>query len=776
MPITGSYDALREPPRLTFNPTGTHVTRRGYLGMDSTHLTLEDIPDLVWAVSLDGRIEYANRRMLEFCGRSLDHLNDWLSLLYPEDQPKFTQWQESIAAGCPQAVELRMKCTDGTYRWMYSRMQPIRDSQGRIVRWLNLLTDMDDRKRAEEAVRASEQNLRLILDCIPGFVHTLTPQGEVEHVNRRIVEFFGLPPEQLRDWRHVTHPDDLARVGAVLAESLKTGATVEFESRGKRADGVFRWFQARGMPLRDSDGTIVRWYFSLADIDDRKRIEDALRASEHSLRLMVESIPGLICTNTAAGEVEYVNKRLLDYTGRSLEELRNWSIVVHPDDLPIVAELWQRSITTGVPFSVEVRILRADGAYRWFQCNGLPLRAEDGTILRWYNLITDIEDRKLAEERLRSREKELELIIETLPAYIWCASPEGELIYVNRRVLEYTGVTFEQLAGTSFEHIHPDDRQVIADAWMRSAKTETPYETQYRKRRADGSFRWVQSIGRLGRDEHGRAARWYGLFIDIDERVKAEEALRETRSKLARATQVATVGELSAAVAHEINQPLAAVIANAHACHSWLTATPPNMPRALVTLERIIRDGKSAADVIQRIRALYRHAPPGQDLVSINEVIGEICRLIEPEMRRRSIVLSTQLEPDLPPVLADRVQIQQVLSNLTRNAMEAMEPVMDRPRELSITSRRENDSVVIRIQDTGIGMHDFKSAFEPFFTTKPSGMGMGLAICRTIVDAHGGRLWASRPTPHGSLFSFSLPIATRAGLRKVGQASAGSTE
>ncbi|MEJ1963554.1 MAG: PAS domain S-box protein [Gammaproteobacteria bacterium] len=625
-----------------------------------------------------------------------------------------------------------------------------------------LVGSLNDRKHAQEALRASEQNLRLIPDCIPAFIHTLTPQGEVEHVNQRIVEFFGLSAPDLRDWRGVTHPDDVDRVGAVLKKCLQTGETVEFESRGRRADGVFRWFQARGTPMRDGDGKIVRWYFSLADIDDRRHAEDALRASEHHLRLMVESIPGLICTSTAAGEVEYVNTRLLDFTGRSLEELRNWPIVVHADDLPTVAELWQRSITTGVPFNVEVRMLRADGVYRWFQCNGLPLRAEDGTILRWYNLLTDIEDRKLAEERLRSREKELELIIETLPAYIWCASPEGELIYVNRRVLEYTGCTFAQLAGASFDHIHPDDRQVIVDAWVRSAQTGSPYETQYRKRRADGSFRWVQSIGRLGRDEQGRAARWYGLFIDIDERVKAEEALRDTRSRLARATQVATVGELSAAVAHEINQPLAAVIANAHACHSWLTANPPNMPRALVTIERIIRDGKSAADVIQRIRALYRQAPPGQDLVSVNEVIGEICRLIEPEMRRRSIVLNTHLAPGLPPILADRVQIQQVLSNLTRNAMEAMEPVTDGPRELYIASLREERSVVIRIHDTGIGMHDFRSAFEPFFTTKPNGMGMGLAICRTIVEAHGGRLWAARPAAKGSVFSFSLPVAPNA--------------
>lgn len=243
------------------------------------------------------------------------------------------------------------------------------------------------------------------------------------------------------------------------------------------------------------------------------------------------------------------------------------------------------------------------------------------------------------------------------------------------------------------------------------------------------------------------------------QQLRIDKQLRDTRERLARATQIAEVGELSASIAHEINQPLAAVVAHGHACHTWLTENPPNVPRALQSAKRIIRDAKGAADVIQRIRALYRHDPPHKDLLSVNELIEETGRLIEAEARGRSIVLRTRLARSLPRIQADRVQIQQVLFNLTRNAMEAMESVANRSRKLRIVSLEREGKVVVQVHDTGVGMEDFSSAFQPFYTTKPNGMGMGLAICRSIVESHNGRLWAEPAVPHGSIFTLSLPAA-----------------
>ncbi|MEJ0085223.1 MAG: PAS domain-containing protein [Pseudomonadota bacterium] len=724
-------------------------------------LILDNIPGFVFTLTPEGVIEQVNQRIVDFFGVPPEQLRDWRAVAHPDDiAPVDEVLTHALATGFPCQWESRGRGANGFHRWFQTRGIPLRDADGRILRWCFLLIDIDDRKRAEEALRDNERHLRTILDTIPALVHTLTPAGEVEHVNRPILDFFGLPPDEVRDWGPLTHPDDIERVGAVIGNALRTGIPFEFESRGRRADGVYRWMQSRGNPLRDSTGTIVRWYDVVTDIDDRRRAEEALRASENELRLMVDSISGLICTNTAAGEVAYVNKTLLDYSGKQLHGLKDWGMIVHPDDLPRVAEQWRHSVETCDPFKVEVRVQRADGVYRWFQCSGLPLRGSDGSVIRWYNLLADIEDRKLAEQVLRARERDLALIIESIPALVWSGTPEGELAYVNSRIMTFTGTTFEHLVRNWSSYVHPDDVDAVVEEWSHSVRSGEPHDMQYRMRNADGRYRWIQSISQLGRDSDGRPTRWYGVLMDVDERRNTEEALRNTRARLARATQVATVGELSASIAHEINQPLSAVVTNGHACHRWLTVEPPNIPRALVSLERIIRDGRSAADVIERIRALYRHAPPDKDELSVNEVIEEVCKLIAAEARRQSINVRTELQPTLPLIRADRVQLQQVLANLTRNAIEAMETVTDGARELRIASLHEGPRVVVHVQDTGTGMPEYSTAFEPFYTTKAQGMGMGLAICRSIVEAHGGLLWATGAEPRGSVFSFALPAAS----------------
>jgi PAS domain S-box-containing protein len=626
-----------------------------------------------------------------------------------------------------------------------------------ILDWSRARSNADERTRAVSAPGLTGRDLRLTLDSLPVFVHATTPTGEIELVNKCVLDYFGLSVEALEDFNNTTHPEDVERVTGDIKRALRTGMPLETESRGRRADGVYRWFSVRGLPLRNENGEIVRWYNVLTDVDDLKRAQEALRASEQSLRLMVDSIPGLICTNTAQGEVEHVNKTLLDYTGKPLAELLNWTIVVHPEDLPNVAEHWGRSVASGEPFDVEVRVCRGDGVYRWFHCRGLPVRSDDGHILRWYNLLTDIEDRKNAEQMLRARERELALIIDTIPAMVWCAAPDGTLTYANSLTLKYSGSMSQELFADPYRYIHPGDLERVLNTWREALQGQGAYQSRYRMRRADGQYRWVQSIGQLGTDDTGRPTKWYGVLLDEHERLQMEETLRDMSARLARATQVATVGEISASIAHEINQPLAALVTNGHVCHDLLTGEPPNIPRALVSLERIIRDAKSAAEVIQRIRSLYRHTSSIKHLINANDVIAEVGELLASDLRNGSIILRTELEPSLPAVLVDRVQLQQLLVNLTRNAIEAMEGVETPRKELCITSLRGAQEIVVRVRDTGIGMESFEKAFEPFYTTKPNGMGMGLAICRSIVDAHGGRLWAEASAPRGSVFSFALP-------------------
>jgi signal transduction histidine kinase len=266
-------------------------------------------------------------------------------------------------------------------------------------------------------------------------------------------------------------------------------------------------------------------------------------------------------------------------------------------------------------------------------------------------------------------------------------------------------------------------------------------------------------LGQLVRDSEGQTTRWYGLLIDIDDRKNMEEALRSTQTRLSRATQIATVGEFAASIAHEINQPLAAVVANGHACLRWLSAQPPILSKAHEAAERIVRDGKEAGEVVRRIRALFKQAGLEEVVLDLNEIIGEVLRLLDGETRKRRIVVETDLEEDLARVVGDRVQLQQVVFNLLLNGLEAMEPVIDRPKKLSIRSKGESkETVIVEIRDYGVGLQDPERVFEAFFTTKENGMGMGLAICRSIIEAHRGRLWATNGKEVGASFCFTLPV------------------
>ncbi len=500
---------------------------------------------------------------------------------------------------------------------------------------------------------------------------------------------------------------------------------------------------------------------------------EAPGSADVDFREIVDGIPGHVIVMTADGKVEFLYHQVLDYFGKTFEEWKDWtsSDVVHPEDLRRVIAAWQRAVATGDPYDIEFRGRRADGVYRWFHTRGLPARDAQAAIVRWYLLATDIDDqkraeaavdihdRKKAEEALRKSEQELRLLIETLPAMELRTTPDGDVDYINQRYADYLGRSVAELSRQQCRDlVHPDDVDTAAREWARSLKTGI-LAAQYRIRRADGVYRWFQIHAEPLRDVDGHVVHRYGVHVDIDDSKRTEDALRATQAKLSRATQVATVAELAASIAHEINQPLAALVANAHACQRWLSAEPPNLERAQVTVDRILRDGRDAAEVVSRIRALFKRTTLTRTLLDVNEVIAEVSRLMSDELSSRTVTIATDLDAKLPATWVDRVQMQQVIVNLVRNSIEAMESADSHPKVLSIRSRRDgSDGVLVEIRDTGIGVEDVERIFEPFFSTKGHGMGMGLAICRSIVEAHEGRLWATRNSPRGATFSIRLPV------------------
>lgn len=641
-------------------------------------------------------------------------------------------------------------------------------------------------RQSVDALRDRERELSQLVDMVPVHIRRMTPEGEPIFFNKRLIDFFGLDVgdmdrpgmSRLAAVIHtLVHPDDAASLLQTARHSFATGEPFSKKYRMRRADGAYRWVDGRGEPLRDQDGAIVQWYVISVDIDDEMRAQEALRDRERELSQLVNMVPSLLWRLSPDGEPTFFNKRLISFLGLDIDDLEKPGMsrlaaiikaAVHPDDAVDLEKALSHSFVTGERFSKQYRLRRADGVYRWVQGSAEPLRDEIGRIVQWYGLSHDIDDQLRVQEALRERERSLWQIVETLPAMIDCAAPDGEPVYRNPQLRDFLGYNLEdldgtgksRLAGTLDAGVHPDEVDGVKENYAHSLATGEAYARRHRLRRFDGEYRWVETRAAPMRNAEGAIVQWNVICLDIDGEVRAQEELRQAQERLARASQAASLSELSASIAHEVNQPLAAVVANSHACQRWLMAEPPNIERAEKTVERIIRDANSAADVVSRIRALFKQSIDTRIYMTLSGVIDEARSLMADEASRRRVRVDAKINDDLPLVAIDRVQIQQVLINLIRNGMEAMDS-MGGHRVIGLCTRQMGNVVQTEISDCGQGVEFPERIFEPFFTTKENGMGMGLAICRSIVESHGGRLWAERNEPHGATFIFTLPVETK---------------
>ncbi len=364
--------------------------------------------------------------------------------------------------------------------------------------------------------------------------------------------------------------------------------------------------------------------------------------------------------------------------------------------------------------------------------------------------------------QFKGQEKRLRDVVETIPAMTFTALADGSNTFVNKRWTEYTGLSVEQTSGAGWQRvIHPEDLVRHSEKWRISVATGQVFEDEARFRRAaDGEYRWFLVRGVSLRDQHGKIVRWYGTLTDIEDRKRAEqerEKLRLLEADLAHINRVSTLGEMAASLAHEIKQPIAAAITSANSCIEWLAHEPPNLDRARAAAARIDKYGSRAAEIIDRIRSLYKKSPPQRALVDVNGIIHEMLTLLKGEADRYSIATHTELSAELPQIKVDPVQLQQVFMNLMLNAIEAMR---DEGGELTVKSELQDGQLRFSVTDTGVGLPKEKmdQIFSAFFTTKPQGSGMGLAISRSIVESHGGQLWASANSGGGATFHFTLPI------------------
>jgi PAS domain S-box-containing protein len=487
--------------------------------------------------------------------------------------------------------------------------------------------------------------------------------------------------------------------------------------------------------------------------------EEDLSESERYSRLVIDNIPGLVALLTPEGGVQFVNRQIIEYTGKTLEELKHWGTndTVYADDLPQVIAIFTQSIASGSPYEIVQRLRRSDGAYRWFQNNGFPLRDTNGQIVRWCVLLTDIDDRKRAAEEVQRAHDHLIEVQRLSQTGSFTSDLEKDEHYWSDelyRICEFepgSRVTIQRLE----EIVHPEDVSLYVGAIGRAIVGTDP----------NFAFRVVTDRG-VVKHLRGFAHRitdrpvLVGAVQDVTASALAEEALSRARSELAHVARVTTLSTLTASIAHEVNQPLSGIITNASTCLRMLDANPPNIEGARETARRTIRDGNRAADVIARLRALFTKKELTLEPLDLNDAAREVIALSLSDLQRNRVVLQSELAEDLPTISGDRIQLQQVILNLLRNASDAMADVHDRPRHLLIrTEREDGDLVRVTVRDAGVGVdrQNTDKLFVPFYTTKSGGMGVGLSVSRSIVERHHGRLWVEPHEGPGATFSFSLP-------------------
>ena len=777
----------------------------------------DNSPNLIWLEDRQGRYLYANKEFQSaLCVTEEQVKGKTDEELFSVKQAAAFQAKnlQVLETGTRVRFEDVFFREDGQRALIVQKI-PLFDADGVVYAIGSVATDITERQQEESARRYSEDKHRLVVETANDAIISMDDTGTIQFANPASTRIFGYDPAELigkaltvlmPKFMRELHENGFRRYLDTGQRHINWQGT---ELTALRKNG-------QEFPVEISFGELTRdghkiFTGFIRDISKRRQAEDKLRASERTLRELTETIPQMLWSAEEDGTLNYCNQRTLDYTGLSAEEVQGsgWLTAVHPDDVEKATRAWLGSVESGQAFQCEFRFRRAPDGYRWCISNAVPLRDLEGKVIRWFGTVVDLHDWREAQEALHAiqtrqvavradvslafgQKESLEAILhecaESLVrhldaafARIWTLSPDGRMLELRASAGLYTHLNGAhsqipigqlKIGAIAREQKHVLTHDIINDprisnkAWaanegmssfagyplLAGTRTLGVMAMFSRKPLAPGTAEALASTADLIAQgiERKRAE---------DELRLSERNLQMTQAELARVSRLTTMGELAASIAHEVNQPLTAVVNNGSACLRLLANRNLEPDVLRQALEGIIADGTRASAVLARIRAFIKKEAAEKSELNVSEVIQEVLILAGHELYENQVSLENQLTNDLPSVLADRVQLQQVLLNLIMNGIEAMAAVTDRPRLLGVQSRiDQSGDVLVAVSDTGTGFGTAaERVFTPFFTTKANGLGMGLSISRSLVEGHGGRLWATHNSPHGAVFSFTLP-------------------
>jgi PAS domain S-box-containing protein len=690
-----------------------------------------------------------------------------------------------------------------------SELGPL-DSESQVEQAVDLLSSVLDEletvaKDGElEQEADNESRFNTLAETASDGIISIDDQSTIRYVNPAAGQMFGYEPAEMLDKNlTVLMPERFRQIH--LTSFRRYLATGQKHIRWRAIELVGLHKSGREFPIEISFGEEVRndkHFFTgiVRDVTDRtlhaeihaafsglteSALQPILQLSADSIVRHLEAAFARIWTISDQGDMLELQASAGQYTRLDGEHAR---VPVGQFKIGLIAQERKPHLTNDV--QNDERISHPEWAKRegMVAFAGYPLvvdgrlvgvlamfarKSLEPAVLQTFALVADTIakgiERKWAEKKLRESERNLRLFMETIPQMLWSAAPDGAIDYYNQRVLDYTGLSMHELRGAGWiKPIHPDERDAMTKVWMAAVAEGVPFKFEFRGRRgADGMYRWCVSSALPLRDREGRILKWYGSIVDLHDWKQAQESLRSREAELAHITRIMTMGEITSSIAHEINQPLGAIVNYGNACLRLIKTGSAEITDIAAALSEIVDDANRASAIIAQIRALSKKALPEMAVLEVKNLVAEILPLVRHELDSRRVVLETVLSDNLSPVLGDRIQLEQVLLNLVMNGMEAMHQIPEDRRHLSIATQSQVSDgkalILITVMDSGSGLsaEDLPRLFETFYTTKAEGMGMGLAISRSIVEAHGGRLWATPNTGPGATFQFVLPAQTQ---------------